>query len=87
MESYKHKESIILYVMNNIIYIKPSYINTDENKIINEQAITWVKKMDECLYICTKFTGCSNNGDIHKLCKINHPTSYNYLNKHFSETE
>ena len=73
--------------MNNIIFIKPVFIKTDENKIINEKAIKWVKKMDECLYICTKFIGCSDNGDTHKLCKLNHPTSYHYLNKHFSETE
>jgi hypothetical protein len=64
-----------------------SYIKTDDNKIINEQAIKWVKKMDECLYICTKSIGCSiKDGDTHKLCKINHSTNYNYLNKHFSET-
>ena len=68
--------------MNNIIYIKPQYIKTDDNKIVNEKAIKWVKKMDECLHICTKFVGCSI-GDTHKLCKINHPTSYHYLNKHF----
>jgi hypothetical protein len=72
--------------MNNIIYIKPAFIKTDENKIINEQAIRWVKKMDECLHICTKSNGCEI-GNTHKLCKINHPTSYHYLNKHFSETE
>jgi hypothetical protein len=72
--------------MNNIIiYIKPQYIKTDDNKIINEKAIKWVKKIDECLYICTKSTGCSND-DTNKLCKINHPESYNKLNKYFSET-
>ena len=46
------------------------------------------KKIDECLYICTKSTGCGDyNGSTHKLCKINHPDSYNKLNKHFSQTE
>ena len=55
----------------------------DNNKIMNEQAIKWVKKMDECLHICTKSTGCSiDNGDTHKICK---PASYNKLNKHFVE--
>ena len=72
--------------MNNIKYIKPKYIKVDNNKIINEQAIKWVKKMDECLHICTKSTGCSiDNGDTHKICKLNNPTSYNKLNKHFIE--
>ena len=56
--------------MNNIIiYIKPQYIKTDDNKIINEQAIKWVKKIDECLHICTKSMGCFDE-DTHKLCKI-----------------
>uniref|UniRef100_A0A6C0HYF3 Uncharacterized protein n=1 Tax=viral metagenome TaxID=1070528 RepID=A0A6C0HYF3_9ZZZZ len=71
--------------MNNIvIYVKPKYIKTDDNKIINEQAIKWVKKIDECLYICTKSIGCFEQ-DTHKLCKINNPESYDKLNKYFSE--
>jgi hypothetical protein len=70
---------------NNIIYIKPQYIKTDDTEIINEQAIKWVKKIDECLYICAKQNGCSiYTGDIHKLCKINNPESYDKLNKNFS---
>ena len=65
-------------------YIKPKYIKVDNNKIINEQAIKWVKKMDECLHICTKSSGCSiETTDIHKICKLNNPDSYNKLNKHF----
>ena len=46
------------------------YIKTDDNKIINEQCIKWVKKMSDCLEICTKSTGCNvKNGDTHKICK------------------
>ena len=26
-----------------------SYLKTDDNKLINEKCITWVKKMNECL--------------------------------------
>jgi hypothetical protein len=40
-----------------------NYIKTDNNKIINERCIRWVRKMDECLYICTKENGCSINID------------------------
>lgn len=58
------------------------YIKADDNKIINEKCITWVKKMSECLVICTKTTGCSAN-DTHKICKLNNLDSYNKLNKHF----
>jgi len=63
---------------NNILYVK-----TDNNKVINKKCIKWIKKMDECLYVCTKSTGCWDN-DTHKICKINNEDSYNKLNKHFS---
>ena len=62
-----------------------SYIRTDDNKIINEKCIRWVKKMNECLEVCTKSTGCigTPNNDTHKICKLNNLHSYNKLNKHF----
>ena len=63
---------------------KGSYIKADDNKMINEAAIKWVKKMDECLYICTKSTGCSQE-QTHKLCKINNMNSYDTLNKLFEK--
>jgi len=59
-----------------------TYIKTDGNKIINEKCIRWVKKIDECLVICTKSIGCGG-GDTHKICKINNSDTYNKLNKHF----
>jgi len=65
-----------------------SYLRADNNKIINESCIRWVQKMDDCLYICTKMTGCNiQNGDAHKICKINNLDSYNKLNKHFEHFE
>lgn len=67
-----------------------SYLKTDDNKIINESYIRWVKKMDDCLRVCTKSTGCDiketkkdTGKDTHKICKINNLDSYNKLNKHF----
>ena len=61
-----------------------SYIKADDNKIINEQAILWIKKMDECLEVCTKSTGCNvQNNDTHKICKLNNLRSYNKLNSWF----
>jgi hypothetical protein len=65
-----------------------SYLRTDNNKIINETCIRWVEKMDNCLYVCSKMTGCNiKNGDTHKICKINNLDSYNKLNKHFEHFE
>lgn len=64
---------------------KIEFIKTDNNKIINLSCIKWVKKLDECMEICTKGDGCYV-GDTHKLCKINNPESYDKLNKHFDST-
>ncbi len=62
----------------------PVYIKTDDNKIINEQHIRWVKKLNECLEVCTKSIGCNvDSKDTHKICKLNNLNSYNKLNKHF----
>jgi hypothetical protein len=64
---------------NKIIYLK-----TDDNKIINENCIRWVKKMSDCLEVCMLTTGCNiNNGSTHKICKLNNIDSYNKLNKYF----
>jgi hypothetical protein len=65
---------------NKVIFLK-----TDDSKIINENAIRWVKKMDECLHICLKTDGCEFKSGTHEICKINNLISYNKLNKHFNE--
>ena len=63
---------------------KVSYIKADDNKLINEKAILWIKKLDECLEVCTKSTGCNiQNGDTHKICKLNNSSSYNRLSSWF----
>jgi hypothetical protein len=62
---------------------KISYIKVDNSKIINEKCIKWVKKMDECLEICTKSNGCTGVTDTHKICKIYNLKSYDKLNKLF----
>jgi hypothetical protein len=58
---------------------------TDDNKIINEKYIRWIKKLDDCLEVCTKSTGCGGGfgGDTHKICYINNSESYNNLNRLF----
>ena len=63
---------------------KTFYIKTDNNKIINEKYIRWVKKMSNCLEVCTKSTGCSvENKDTHRICELYNPDSYKKLNKYF----
>jgi hypothetical protein len=62
------------------------YLKTDNNKIINEMYIRWVKKQGECLEVCIKSNGCGNNGDdTHTICKLNNPYSYYRLNKKYEQ--
>jgi hypothetical protein len=61
-----------------------SYLKADDNIIINEKMIRWVRKMDECLEVCTRVDGCSvAGGTTKKICKINNNDSYLKLNKQF----
>lgn len=59
------------------------YIKTDENKVINQIHIRWIKKMNDCLEICTKPDGCAIGKDTHRVCKLYTPDSYNKLNISF----
>jgi hypothetical protein len=63
------------------------YLKTDDNRIINERHIRWVKKMNDCLEVCTRSIGCGYTGDTHKICKSTSPDSYNILHKHFEKPE
>jgi hypothetical protein len=60
-----------------------SFIKVDDDKILNINCIRWVKKMDECLQICSKSNGCEGGKDTHKVCKINNEDSYRRLNQYF----
>lgn len=61
-----------------------TYIKTDKNKIINEATIKWVKKMDDCLYVCTKPDGCLKF-ETHQICKEKNPNEYDKFNKFFDK--
>jgi hypothetical protein len=56
------------------------FIKADDNTLINEKAIVWIKKMDDCLEVCSKINGCQIQHTTHKICKFNTPDSYNKLN-------
>jgi hypothetical protein len=66
-----------------ICIMENTYLKTDDNKLINETNIIWVKKMNDCLHVCVKSTGCVTTLDTHKICKVNNPESYAKLNTHF----
>ena len=62
------------------------YIKADGNKVINTKAILWIKKMDECLEVCSKITGCEVGKDTHRICKFHTHDSYNKLNALFDKS-
>ena len=59
------------------------FIKADDNTVINEKAIVWIKKMDDCLEVCSKINGCKLEQNTHKICKFNTPDSYSRLNNLF----
>ena len=59
---------------------KTLFIKVDDNTAINEKAIVWIKKIENCLEVCAKTTGCQVGYDTHKICKFNTPDSYSNLN-------
>ena len=63
-----------------------NFIKADGNTMINIKYIRWVKKIDECLQICTKSNGCSKD-TTNYLCKYNNHDSYMKLNKLFEDTK
>ena len=65
---------------NNMSY----FIKADDNKVINQKEIMWIKKMTDCLEVCIKKNGCEVGKNTHKICKINSLDSYNKLNVLFN---
>ena len=66
---------------------KTVYFKTDDNRIINENCIRWVHKMNDCLEVCILISGCNpkDKTTTHKICELNNHDSYNKLNKHFNK--
>jgi hypothetical protein len=60
-----------------------TYVKTDNNKIINENCIRWVQKLDGCLEVCTRVDGCYPGINTHKICETINKESYDKLNKWF----
>jgi hypothetical protein len=56
------------------------FIKADDNKVINVKAISWIKKLGDCLEVCSKRTGCEVGKDTHRISKLHTLDSYNKLN-------
>lgn len=65
---------------------KITYIKADDNTIINEKQIRWIKKMSDCLEVCSKQNGCRvGTSGTHKICKqYNNETYEKVVNEHFN---
>lgn len=64
--------------------VNPSYIKVTNDKLINQQSITWIRRIEECMYICTRTDGCDLEKTSHKICKFDNPSGYNRVNRLFS---
>ena len=64
---------------------KVSYIKINDDTILNESCIRWIKKVDECLEICAKPVGCSVGINTHKVCNQGNPDTYLKLNNNFTD--
>jgi hypothetical protein len=64
-----------------------NFIKVDNNTLINENYVQWMKKVDECIYICNKVYGCQEETcyGAHKVCKVNNIDNYNELVKKFNK--
>ncbi len=62
-----------------------NFIKIDNNIVINENHIRWMKKYDDCIYICSKYDGCTNvfNKGLLTSCLNNNKENYEKLNKRF----
>jgi hypothetical protein len=63
--------------------INISFIKTDNEVLINENCIRWVKKMNECLEICIKSNGCYGEVDTHKICKVKNLANFKKFDNFF----
>ena len=64
-----------------------TYIKADNNIVVNEKYIRWIKKIDECMNICSRMNGCDVTDGSLRVCKLYNPTSYNKLNTLFQSDE
>jgi len=62
---------------------KENFIKTDDNKVVNQECIRWVKKMNKCMQVCTKPDGCILKLTTQTVCKNKNEESYNKLNELF----
>ncbi len=66
------------------------YIRTDNGTLIHERAILWMRRVEECIHLCSRTVGCSEHpvqGNTHRICKDFSPETYNRLKRITDPTE
>ena len=58
------------------------FIQVKPDILINQNYITWIQRIDECMHICTKVDGCTLN-TAHKVCNSVNPTGYEKIHMLF----
>lgn len=74
----------------NIPDILTGFVKTDGDKIVSVKHIQWIKKMDECMELCTTSKMCFTRGpfkNTHSVCKSVNPRSYKQLEYVYSYTD
>jgi hypothetical protein len=64
--------------------LRDRFVKADNEKVINLTFVRWIKKVDECFYMCSRMDGCRDQ-DTHKVCKTNNSISHDKLAKLFQE--
>ena len=62
-----------------------NFLSIDDSILINERCVRWVKKMDECMYVCDKLYGCKDIYETYKICKETNPMNYEVWSQKFQE--
>jgi hypothetical protein len=67
-----------------------SFIKMDNNIAVNKMYIRWIRKVNDCIEVCSKQTGCDmtkqniiNSTDTLKICRVNNPENFDKLNQIF----
>jgi hypothetical protein len=60
-----------------------NFIQAD-NTMINTKNIHWIRRINDCLEICTRTDGCILGRQTHRLCK-NNKDEFDKLNKLFKK--
>jgi hypothetical protein len=63
------------------------FLCTDDDIAVNENNIVWVKRIRNCMHICTNTNGCIVKKNTHPVCQDFQPESFARLENLFSTNQ